>query len=359
MMVYYSAVIAITLVSMLIMVVAAYSNSFLSRECQRGFVATFLCIILVAGAEWLGVYLDGAAPGLRWLHIAAKCVEFSLTPAIPVLCARAIGASRGARWMAVPIAVNGALELLSARFGFIFSVDAGNVYHRCGGYWIYVAAFLAGIVFLFFHSYHLSHQYQNRNSFLLALILTFLVLGTGVQIIAREIRVDWISVAISSMLFFIYYSDLTQQMDALTTLLNRRSFDCNREQLRKSAVVLFFDVDDFKGVNDTYGHAFGDRCLAEIGTQLKAVYGRDGLCYRFGGDEFCVILQRRLDAVEQLNSAFLHRMEERRHLEPRLPRISVGYAAYCPASGTVEEAMSRADEMMYRYKQLRRGRPQA
>ena len=356
---YYTAVIFITVFSMLAMVIAAYSNSFLERERKRGFIAVFCCIALVAGAEWLGIRLDGAAAGLRGVHIAAKCVEFSLSPAIPVICAGAVRSCRSTRWMAIPLGVHAALELLSARFGFIFFVDAGNVYHRRGEYWIYIAAVLLGIVFLFYRSYQLSNQYQNRKGSVLALILIFLVSSTGIQIIDRTIRISWISAAMAAMLFYIYFSELIQQMDATTTLLNRRSYDRSIESLARPAMVLFFDVDNFKEVNDRYGHQFGDVCLLRVGQQIRAAYGKYGLCYRFGGDEFCVILQRQLGFVEKLNASFLRRMEHQRETEPRLPWVSMGYSRFDPAQEKVETAMRRADAMMYRYKQRKKEIPPA
>lgn len=79
---------------------------------------------------------------------------------------------------------------------------------------------------------------------------------------------------------YILYSELTQKIDTLTRLLNRRSYESRLASLRGHAVIYYFDVDEFKSVNDTFGHGVGDAVLAEV-----------GYCYRIGGDEFCVIAQ--------------------------------------------------------------------
>ena len=64
--------------------------------------------------------------------------------------------------------------------------------------------------------------------------------------------------------------------------------------------MLLFDLNGFKRYNDTFGHPAGDELLADLGRRLRAVLGEDGVGYRIGGDEFCVILtcgRERFDAV--------------------------------------------------------------
>ena len=85
------------------------------------------------------------------------------------------------------------------------------------------------------------------------------------------------------------YSELTQKIDTLTHLLNRRSYESRPASLRGQAVIYYFDVDEFKSVNDTFGHGVGDAVLAEVGSTIYAVFSKAGYCYRIGGDEFCVI----------------------------------------------------------------------
>ncbi|UTV28854.1 bifunctional diguanylate cyclase/phosphodiesterase [Photobacterium atrarenae] len=85
--------------------------------------------------------------------------------------------------------------------------------------------------------------------------------------------------------------------DPLTGLVNRRSFVHRVEKKinsvsKKSDVfsLLFIDMDDFKSINDLYGHDFGDRVLTHIAERLKKLFPtNDNIC-RYGGDEFCVLL---------------------------------------------------------------------
>ncbi len=63
-------------------------------------------------------------------------------------------------------------------------------------------------------------------------------------------------------------------------------------------MLVVFDVDDFKQINDRYGHMKGDLCLADIAECIKKAYASFGYCYRIGGDEFCVITEKRRQREE-------------------------------------------------------------
>lgn len=115
---------------------------------------------------------------------------------------------------------------------------------------------------------------------------------------------------------------------------------------------MVFDINKFKIINDTYGHAVGDECLKDVGKIIFSVYGKHGQCYRIGGDELYVILNKYFENPEKLN-ARLHR--EAAKLRPKygdIFGISVGYA-YCDGSKTTfAEAFKKADEMMYENKKI-------
>lgn len=352
MFIYYSAIIALAVFSLVIMSVIVFNNNVLTRTEKRGFIATFLLVATVAAAEWLGVLCDDAANQFRILHIIAKVVEFSIAPMIPVICAGSISSFRRAKYMMIPIMVNCALEIFSGIFGFIFSVDSADVYHRESFYWIYILSFVASLIYLFSECFKLSRAFQNRNWQILALIILFLVAGVSVQLIKSNIRIDWICVSISTILLYIYYSELILQMDALTKLLSRRSYEINLEKIKRPVSIVVFDVDSFKNINDNFGHQTGDDCLIKVSEQIKSIYSKYGFCYRIGGDEFCVILNRRLDenAVEALNAELHKRLEKRRKKSGLLPDVSIGYAKYDPAKDELEDVLEKADRLMYQNK---------
>lgn len=111
-------------------------------------------------------------------------------------------------------------------------------------------------------------------------------------------------------------------IDGLTQIANRRFFDdfLEREVARSSRShaplsLIFFDIDDFKRLNDRFGHLFGDRLLRDIAQCVSAQVRREQLLARFGGDEFALVLPD-ID----LESAALFAEKIRRQVEAMKPR---------------------------------------
>lgn len=144
------------------------------------------------------------------------------------------------------------------------------------------------------------------------------------------------------------------QHDALTGLANRRQFHEELERVvarvgrsAASCALLYIDLDQFKYINDTLGHAAGDRLLIEFARLLKAHLRESDLLARFGGDEFTVLLYN-LDAEAALRVAenLRSKMDNHRFLEQgHVYNIgcSIGVAMIDSSVQTVDECMAHAD----------------
>jgi diguanylate cyclase (GGDEF)-like protein/PAS domain S-box-containing protein len=154
--------------------------------------------------------------------------------------------------------------------------------------------------------------------------------------------------------------------DALTNVSNRRAVETQlRAALGESspsiaAGLLFIDIDNFKQVNDTYGHEVGDQVLVMVAATLKHNLRKSDIIGRWGGEEFLVILHDLEGTNELLSLAEKLRMlVECSRLD--LPNfsltvtISVG-ATLLSSQDTLESVVKRADELMYQSKQAGRNR---
>jgi diguanylate cyclase (GGDEF)-like protein len=148
--------------------------------------------------------------------------------------------------------------------------------------------------------------------------------------------------------------------DDCTGLFNARHlYTLLEEQLSRTNKapfsLLFMDLDHFKSVNDTHGHLVGSRLLAEVGEMIRSVIGSDIPAFRYGGDEFVVLLPEhdRLKGREMAMRLF-SALRERSFLEDKglLLRLrgSFGMATYPDDALTVEGIIKAADDMMYHVK---------
>ncbi|NVK34975.1 MAG: diguanylate cyclase [Rhodobacteraceae bacterium] len=154
--------------------------------------------------------------------------------------------------------------------------------------------------------------------------------------------------------------------DTLSGLGNRLQF--NRvlatsvaELPSKPFAVIHCDLDKFKAVNDTYGHAAGDAVIKAVAARMTSVIGRSGFVSRMGGDEFVILLRDRLDrkSLKELSHDLITTISEPIDLPNGVSAdigISVGIAL-APEHGTEgEELMTAADNALYCSKEAGRGR---
>ena len=348
---YYLVIVIMTVMMLVVMMLLIADNKSLSQQNQKGFYFVAILIIVAVISEFLGVLLNGVA-NTRILHILVKFIELSIAPAIPIICGMAVYQARY-KWLPLTIvATNLVLELLSAFFGFIYFVDLNNFYHHSSFYWFYYLAYSFGTIYLLVHVYLFSSKYQNQKNLSLTMIMLFIFNGIFIQAIYSSLRIVWLSVAIGFSLFYIYYGDLILRVDMLTGLLNRGAYDQKIENLRGNITFLFFDIDRFKLINDNHGHSTGDECLRKVAAEIRHTFGHIGLCYRYGGDEFCVITNHQVNNIEEYISAFLQNLDvTRKTTYADLPYVSIGYANYQPGN-QISEVVSEADKMMYEYKHI-------
>ncbi|MFM4718420.1 GGDEF domain-containing protein [Aeromonas bivalvium] len=144
--------------------------------------------------------------------------------------------------------------------------------------------------------------------------------------------------------------------DPLTGIMNRRAFDQQRARLEQEGVpywLVLFDVDNFKGVNDGWGHSVGDAVLFRVATIMTRTLG-DERVYRIGGDEFAALLP--WDQAE-LECRLTHLLGRVRALQWREFEASITLSAggaHSPDDAPL--LFDRADECLYRSKRLGRDR---
>lgn len=174
-----------------------------------------------------------------------------------------------------------------------------------------------------------------------------------------------------SLLFMKEKADIVMEKmattDALTKILNRHSFFMQGKQVfenHKSSgtclALLFFDIDSFKGVNDKYGHMFGDEVLKQFAGIIKKSTRPSDLCCRYGGEEFVILVSNVTESVSKsIAERILWETENIAfdlHPEFRIT-ASVGSVCGVPYEGEVlENYIFRADEALFEAKRTGKNR---
>ena len=157
--------------------------------------------------------------------------------------------------------------------------------------------------------------------------------------------------------------NIQNSIDELTQVLNRRGFMDRAEKAIKKArkegncgIVFFADMDGLKKINDTWGHKVGDIAIQAEAKVLKEAFRESDVVGRLSGDEFAVVstgLSK--DHVPEIKKRIeqLNKQQSKKHVLPLTLSISLGYAEFTPEIFDLEELLSKADQVLYKEKEIK------
>lgn len=148
------------------------------------------------------------------------------------------------------------------------------------------------------------------------------------------------------------------RLDQMTMLLNREtSMEYIRQVLSNEPdrlhVLFMVDIDNFKGLNDTFGHQAGDKFLIELGKELKATFRESDVVGRIGGDEFFALM-RNVSEIMQVEKKAQEMLDLILRIGEAYPQVkvsgSIGISLYPGNGRTLDEMYAKADEALYEAK---------
>ncbi|MFZ9737242.1 MAG: GGDEF domain-containing protein [Prochlorotrichaceae cyanobacterium] len=154
------------------------------------------------------------------------------------------------------------------------------------------------------------------------------------------------------------------RMDGLTGIYNCRAFlDLAGVEIHRAhryqypLTIAYLDVDDFKQVNDQWGHSMGDRLLQKIATTLQRSIRQGDIVARLGGDEFALLLPHTNDeSAQKLLPRLQQYLLDINDTEPWSVGFSIGAVTFLESPESVEHLIAQADRLMYTVKQTSKNR---
>jgi diguanylate cyclase (GGDEF)-like protein len=253
-----------------------------------------------------------------------------------------------------------ALDILSIFTGWIFQINSEGHYQETELFWlqgfINYAYLLIPTAVTISRAVHAKTK-QDREEFLIYVLYMIAPLIAGIYE-DEFVHVPLLALNILMMILilFLRIQNLRISTDALTGLNNRRRLNTFlAEKLVKtteesSFLIFIIDINNFKAINDQYGHIEGDHALQKFSEVLKVVAAEYfGFAARYGGDEFCLVMNQRGHTCEEIMENIKQTLLEAQQDDKKKYTItvSIGAAMFNDPDETPEAALNQADQMLY------------
>ncbi len=352
---------------LLLVVISANFRTFKAKEKENKYLASvYVVSILAALFEAFSPILDGMEGRLiTHFYYFANVVNYLTFTVFGFLMALFVHnhffgkpSKKTKMIFSLPLIIHAILQIVNLFCPFIFLIDKEtNKYSRCYGFYFSFGLNVVYMIYIAVSYFYALKQGKTTRYFPLYLFLIPVVLGSLAQTFFSDVSVEWASISIGLVGVVSAINNEKIFHDELTGLYNRAFFDyyvnslAKRDKVKLTGIML--DINDFKQINDKFGHDFGDVALKDFANQLVISVGRTYTIIRLSGDEFVVflpsndkeVIQETINRINKSFEDFNNRKERKYELF-----ASLGYASYVKGE-TPEEFLIAFDTAMYREKE--------
>ncbi len=370
--------IGIILLSIVLMTQRQFTAASAAQRRFNHLIYATIAMLVVDAACWL---VDGERfLFARELNFALETIYYALHVLLPYLWALYVegalstdlpAANKRIAIATIPLILFIVVLFFNLEYGFVFTIDAENVYHRAIGVYFYAflsyAYLIYGSIRSLIKARGAAWVDDRRRYYTMAFFAVLPSAGGFIQLFCYGVSLNWILASVSILLVYLDSQNRQISADPLTSLNNRRELSKfllrevgERDQPKSGALTLIMmDVDGFKQINDTYGHFYGDGVLIHVSQILKAsCKNTNAFLARYGGDEFCIVLppNQEVDAEEIIARVHSNVANwNQTHPELRPIGLSIGYAEWDQKLDiSYESLLARADERMYSVKNAKK-----
>lgn len=231
-----------------------------------------------------------------------------------------------------------------------FSINTVTNNFSSGSFkWVHYV--VLGCIYLYMIFFVLKNR-RKTDAFVVRIFILFFalpIMGMLVQLIDSKLHFSWTSIVLAILIVYVFLESTSTEFDYLTKLFNRQSYEHyvrHLIEIKKPFALMLIDLNDFKTINDTYGHQKGDQVLISFSKVLKRVFPVEAMVCRLGGDEFMVVVEKNQPTIEwelseidrilkKHDDAFLHTL-----------KFSYGYQTY-DSNQNFDALYTIVDQKMY------------
>ena len=335
------------------------SGTSLNSDRKMPFIFSIILTVVIILSEAGTILASSGSVSLRSMHIFFNILGFSLSPMIPIAITlifdRRILTTH--KVLLLPTLINIVATVLSPFLKLIFYVDPYNDYIRGKFFFVFIVVYVINYSILVMSTLNIGKKHNYPIKRKMMTLFLFSIIGTSFQLINPSIYSSWHCITLTLFLYFLMMSEFDSSFDTLSGLYNRAALDRVIKGLTKSKTlsIIMLDIDDFKMINDTYGHDYGDTVIQQVAAIIRESFAKHYTCYRFGGDEFAIISEEvNPDKIEYQLRRMTKTLSEKREKGHILPTVSYGYS-FNSGEETMDfnKVLKAADEQMYQYKRTR------
>ena len=253
------------------------------------------------------------------------------------------------------------LTILNFFVPISYVITDKNVYERRPFSYVYYFV----ILYYMISSIFLTKRYEKENGaktfFNIHMFLMPILIGAGLQFMFYGLSLAWLSAAVGLVGLYMMQQNEMSYIDALTDTYNRQYLNLIlmswiRRGRNFSGAML--DLDDFKSINDRFGHTEGDKALKTVADMLKDSRKNNELIFRFAGDEFIILKMATSPPHDDLSSFFkeLNNSLELYNDSGHQYRIALSYGTSTFGHDDIDSFMRELDTRMYEMKALHHGK---
>ena len=239
----------------------------------------------------------------------------------------------------------------------VFMIDGTNTYHRYATYYAYLVADVFMLLDSFATYMYIRIRGRRLRFFFFWVYSIPVILGTVIQskFYGTSMIAPCMMISLAGLMSTIQNEMIFK--DKLTGIYNRYYLDQLDEELKRDKdgeyTFIMLDINDFKSINDNYGHQTGDRAIIDTANILKKAVGSKGAAIRYAGDEFVIVLSTKTEIDTDIFIANIRKgFDEFNHsgaAEYEL-HVSMGYDVVNLRNTTMDKVMNHIDKLMYEEK---------